>query len=180
MSHAPGTEQVVFLRGVNVGGHRVFRPSTLPARLPELGLVNIGAAGTFVVRAMISEPALRRALARVLPFEAEIVIVTADLVRKLLASDLFEGQPVRPDVVRFVSVLARPPEVMPLLPMEFRHEGRWLVKLIAQQDRFVAGVYRRHLKTIGYLGRVDDVFDVPVTTRNWNTFVRIGKSLRAT
>jgi hypothetical protein len=33
------------------------------------------------------------------------------------------------------------------------------------------------MKTIGYLGRVDRLFDVPVTTRNWNTMNAIAKAL---
>ena len=41
---------VVFLRGVNVGGHRTFRPSQLVKELADFDVVNIGAAGTFVVR----------------------------------------------------------------------------------------------------------------------------------
>jgi uncharacterized protein (DUF1697 family) len=168
---------VVFLRGVNVGGHRVFRPSSLPGQLPDLGLVNIGAAGTLVVRQRIGQAALRRSLARCLPFDADIVICTARQVLNLLGSSIFAGQPMRPDVVRFVTVLSRPPEVLPLLPMEFRHGRRWLVKLLGQVDCFVFGVYRRHMRTISYLGRIDRLFDVPVTTRNWNTFGLIAKVL---
>ena len=41
---------VVFLRGVNVGGHRTFRPSVLARELGDYDVVNVGAAGTFVVR----------------------------------------------------------------------------------------------------------------------------------
>ena len=41
---------VVLLRGVNVGGHRTFRPTVLVRRLESLDVVNVGAAGTFVVR----------------------------------------------------------------------------------------------------------------------------------
>jgi uncharacterized protein (DUF1697 family) len=54
---------VVFLRGVNVGGHRTFRPSILANELKEYGVVNIGAAGTLVVRKPISEKRLRAELA---------------------------------------------------------------------------------------------------------------------
>ena len=35
---------VVFLRGVNVGGHRTFRPTVLAKQLRHLDAVNIGAA----------------------------------------------------------------------------------------------------------------------------------------
>ena len=41
---------IVFLRGVNVGGHRTFRPSTLARELSDYDVVSVGAAGTFVVR----------------------------------------------------------------------------------------------------------------------------------
>ena len=46
---------VVFLRGVNVGGYKTFRPSLLAKELAEFDVVNIGAAGTFVVRKPISQ-----------------------------------------------------------------------------------------------------------------------------
>jgi hypothetical protein len=35
---------VVFLRGVNVGGHRTFRPSILARELSDYYVVNVGAA----------------------------------------------------------------------------------------------------------------------------------------
>ena len=35
---------VVFLRGVNVGGHRTFKPAALVKQLAHLDAVNIGAA----------------------------------------------------------------------------------------------------------------------------------------
>lgn len=41
---------VVLLRGVNVGGHRTLRPTELAKELAGLDAVNIGAAGTFVIR----------------------------------------------------------------------------------------------------------------------------------
>jgi len=39
-------------------------------------------------------------------------------------------------------------------------------------------VYRRHMKTIGYLGQIDKLFGVPVTTRNWNTIIAIVRILK--
>ena len=39
---------VVFLRGLNVGGYRTFRPSLLAERLKRYHVINIGAAGTIL------------------------------------------------------------------------------------------------------------------------------------
>jgi hypothetical protein len=54
--------QVVLLKGVNVGGHRTFRPSVLAKQLERFDVVNVGAAGTFVVRKTVSRTKLRAEL----------------------------------------------------------------------------------------------------------------------
>jgi hypothetical protein len=55
--------------------------------------------------------------------------------------------------------------------------GKWLLKVLARSDRFVLGVYRRHMKVIGYLGTLDRLYGEPVTTRSWKTIGAIGKLL---
>jgi uncharacterized protein (DUF1697 family) len=161
---------VVFLRGVNVGGHRTFRPTTLAEQLRHLNAVNIGAAGTFVIRKPITQEELRAEVARRLPFEAEVIICKGREIVRLMSQDYFGDQPVRPDIVRFVSVLSKRPRLAPPAPMTFPASGRWLLKILAREDRFVVGLHRRQMKAIRYLGRLDRLFGVPVTTRNWNTF----------
>jgi uncharacterized protein (DUF1697 family) len=168
---------VVFLRGVNVGGHRTFRPSTLVEQLKHLDAINIGAAGTFVVRRPVTHAQLRAELAVRLPFDAEIMISRGREIVRLMSQNPFAHQPLRPDIVRFVSVLPKRPLSEPSMPVSFPSSGRWLLKILAREDRFVFGLYRRHMKVISYLGMVDRLFGVPVTTRNWNTITAIGKVL---
>jgi uncharacterized protein (DUF1697 family) len=168
---------VVFLRGVNVGGHRTFRPSQLAAQLRHLDAVNIGAAGTLVIRKRIGPSQLRAELARRLPFETEIVICHGRDVARLVSQDVFKGLPERKDVVWFVSVLSGRPRSAPRLPLTLPPRGTWLLKVLARQDRFVIGLYRRQMKAIGYLGSIDKLFGVPATTRNWNTIVAVGRVL---
>ena len=168
---------VVLLRGVNVGGHRTFRPSVLAKRLKHLDAVNIGAAGTFVIRQPLTHARLRAEFASRLPFQAEITILEGREIARLMSHDHFAGQPRRPDVVRFVSVLSKRPRSAPSMPMRFPSSGTWLLKILARDNRFVVGLYRRHMKVIGYLGTLDRLFGVPVTTRNWNTMTAIAKAL---
>jgi uncharacterized protein (DUF1697 family) len=168
---------VVFLRGVNVGGHRTFRPTQLAAQLRHLDAVNIGAAGTFLIRQPIGQEQLRAELARRLPFDASITICRSSEIVKLASRDPFAANPPRPDIVRFVSVLPRQPRPMPALPMTLSADRRWLVKVLACDGRFVLGVHRRHMKVIGCLGALDRVFGMPLTTRNWNTIVAIAARL---
>jgi len=170
---------VVLLRGVNVGGHRTFRPTTLAEQLKHLDAVNIGAAGTFVIRRPVSRTQLRAELARRLPFDAEIMICQGWEIVRLMSQNHFADQPVRPDIVRFVSVLSKRPRSAPSTPMSFPSSGKWLLKILARDNRFVFGVYRRHMKVISYLGTFDRLFGVPVTTRNWNTITAIATVLRS-
>jgi len=168
---------VVLLRGVNVGGHRTFRPTALTEELKHLDAVNIGAAGTFVIRQRVTQAQLRAELARRLPFDTEIMICEGREIVRLMSQDHFADQPVRSDVVRFVSVLSKRPGSAPSMPMSLPSSGQWLLKILARDNRFVFGVYRRHMKAIGYLGTLDRLFGVPATTRNWNTISAIAKVL---
>src|SRR5262245_653317 len=139
---------VALLRGVNVGGHRTFRPSTLAEQLAHLGAVNIGAAGTFVIRGRVTQAEVRAELAGRLPFDAEIVLCDGRQIVRLVSRNPFGCQPVRPDIVRFVSVLSRRPRSEPSLPMSIPSSGKWLLRILAREDRFVLGMYRRHMRTI--------------------------------
>ena len=170
---------VVFLRGVNVGGHRTFRPSILARQLSGYDVLNVGAAGTFVVCKPGSRAKFRTALTRKLPFEAKIVLCEGRDLMRLETENPFGAPQSPPDVVRFVSILSKAGGVRASLPVAFPSDGEWLVRVIASEGQFVFGVYRRHMKTIGYLGQVDKLYGVPATTRNWNSIMAILRILKS-
>lgn len=171
---------VVFLRGVNVGGHRTFQPSVLAKELAAFDVVNVGAAGTFVVRKPISQAKLRAEFVRKLPFKADIMICPARDIINLASADPFANQPTGPDIVRFVSVLAKRPPVLPSIPLSLPSEDEWILKIIEVRDRFVLGLYKRQMKAISYLSQIEKRLGVSTTTRNWNTINAIVKILKAT
>jgi uncharacterized protein (DUF1697 family) len=174
----PRMALVVFLRGVNVGGHRTFRPSILARQLSDYGVVNVGAAGTFVVRKPGPPAKFRAELLRKLPFETKVVFCSGrDLIR-LEMENPFGPEPSRPDMVRFVSILSKTDRGLASIPCALPPRGEWFVRVIASKNQFVFGVYRRHMKTIGYLGQIDKLFGVPATTRNWNTIIAIVRILK--
>jgi uncharacterized protein (DUF1697 family) len=169
---------VVFLRAVNVGGANRCQPALIAKELVKFGVVNIGAVGTFVVREDVSESALRAAIAKKLPFKCEIMICPARDLIKLASKNPFSRQPSGPDITRFVSVLAKRLGAPPPLPLSLPSDDDWLLKIIAIENRFVLGLYRRQMKAISYLGRIEKQLGVPVTTRNWNTIEKVVKMLR--
>ncbi len=169
---------VAFLRGINVGGHRSFRPSVLAKQLARYEVVNVGATGTFVIRRPITKTKLRAELARRLPFDAHIMICEGRELLALETEDPFRKAPKGSEVTRFVSILPRRPRTVPKLPIRMPEKGPWLLRILAVEGRFAFGVYRRHMKVIGYLGMLDKLLGVPVTTRNWNTIKLVIKVLQ--
>ena len=171
---------VVFLRGINVGGYRKFRPSVLARELAGNDVVNVGAAGTFVVRKPGPRAAFLAELRRRLQFEAVVAVCEGSDLIRLEKENPFGSEAPRADVVQFVSILSkagrrgkgRPPIVIP-------EAGDWYVRILGAKSQLVFGVYRRHMKTIGYLGRIDELFGAPATTRSWSTILSVLRILKA-
>lgn len=170
---------VVFLRGCNVGGQRTFRPTRLAEQLKRYDVVNIGAAGTFVIRKRTSHAKLRADLRRKLPFEADVMICEGHDLIKAVSVDPFGDEPVRSDIVRFVSIFAKRPRRPPTTPIALPADGKWVLRVLTTKNRFLFGLYRRQMKAISYLGAIDKLFGVRATTRNWNTITTIIKVLRS-
>jgi uncharacterized protein (DUF1697 family) len=170
---------VVFFRGINVGGHRAFRPSLLARELAIYDTVNVGAAGTLVVRKPGLHAKLLAELRRKLPFDATIAFCDGrDLVR-LERDNPFGTEPPPADVVQFVSILSEAGRRRVSLPLALPEGGEWLVRIMGSKNRLVYGMYRRHMKTIGYLGQIDRLFGAPATTRSWKTMLSVLRILKS-
>src|SRR5205085_7818942 len=168
---------VVFLRAVNVGKANRCRPAAIAKELAKLGVVNIGAVRSFVVRIKVSDSAVRTAIARKLPFKIEIMICTAADLLRLAAKDPFAKEPSGAGFTRFVNVLHKPLTRRPSLPLSLPSDDDWVAKIVAIQGRFVLGIYRREMRAIGYLGKIEKSLGVPATTRSWTTIEKIAKVL---
>jgi uncharacterized protein (DUF1697 family) len=161
---------VVFLRGVNVGGHKAFQPSALARDLARFDVVNLGAAGTFVVRKAVGQATFRAELSRKLPFQAEIMICSAREVADLASADPFADPDPGKDMKKYVSILAKRPRARPSFPMTRPLGDDWQVKVIGARGRFVLSLHRRQGRTLVYPNEVvEKLFGIPATTRNWST-----------
>ncbi len=99
---------IVFLRGINVGGHRALRPSALAKELGSYDAVNVGAPGTLVIRKPGPRGEFLAELRGKLPFEATIACSDGSELIRLEEDDPFATEPVGGDVVPFVSLLSEP------------------------------------------------------------------------
>jgi uncharacterized protein (DUF1697 family) len=169
---------IVFLRGINVGGHRTFRPNMLARELGAYDVVNVGAAGTFVVRKPGSRAKFLAELRQKLPFRAEVAFCNGSDLVGLDRENPFGSEPSRPDTVRFMSILSKTVRGKLSLPIALPDSDEWFVRIIASKNQLIFGEYRRHMKTIGYLGQIDKLFGAPATTRSWSTIRSVLRVLK--
>jgi len=188
---------VVFLRGVNVGRHKRFLPAALAKDLAAYDVVNVGAAGTFVVRATVPRATLQTEVRTRLAFDADIIIVGGRELIEFARSGPFGLRPPAGSEQRFLSVMLKPlaaptcptkraarrwklrsREGGPALPLMYPANDAWQVKTVAISGRFVASIWRRQAGTPIYPNAaVEKQFGVS-TTRNWNTVETICKILQ--
>jgi len=169
---------VVFLRGVNVGGNKTFRPAEV-AR--ALGAVNLGAAGTFVLHAGGAESAVRKSILAALEFECEVIVCRGGDVVALARRAEKDPPPYGKDLKTMVSVLAGRPKAPPKLPVEVpAGADAWQVRVTAVDGPFVTSLWRRREGRFVYPNEVvEKLFGVPGTTRGWSTIGAIVKALES-
>ncbi len=170
---------VVFMRAVNVGGYQKFQPAALAKKLAELDVVNIGAAGTFVVRARVSEKALRKKMLAEMGFEPAMMVCAAEDVIDLVKSKPF-GKKLARNAKGFVSIMDHPLREPPDLPVD-QPQGSWGVRVIAVEGRFAMSLWRRlEGETMVYPNAVvEKKFGVAATTRSWNTVEAVREVLES-
>lgn len=169
---------VVFMRGANVGGHKTFKPAALARELSALGVVSIGAAGTFVVRKTATQAFLRAEWERRLPFVPQLMICRGQDVLDLVEKAPFPGT-ADEDLQRFVSVLVKRPGAPPALPLSQPAGRAWEVRLVAVLGRFALCLRRRTMGSGLYPNEVVEAeLGVLATTRSWSTIQKIHEVLR--
>lgn len=169
---------VVFLRGVNVGKHKRFLPATLAKDLAAYDVVNIGAAGTFVVRAPVPQAALLAEIRMRLAFHADIIIVKGRELIDFAGSAPFGRRPPAVSEQRFLSVVLTRPRVVPPLPLIYPANDKWQVKIVATSGKFIVSIWRRQPGTPIYPNAVLERQFGIATTRNWNTVEAVCDILR--
>jgi uncharacterized protein DUF1697 len=171
---------VVFLRAANVGGKNVFRPARLAADLAHLDFVNVGAAGTFLVRGAASVATIRREILERLPFEPWMAVRPAAEVLALVRSDPFHGVALSKGLRGWVAVLGGKPRTRPTLPLTAPAGRAWSVRFDRLEGPYALGLLRRRPGGFVFPSQVvEDAVGIAATTRWWETFVRIAGLLES-
>jgi uncharacterized protein (DUF1697 family) len=158
-----------------VGGYQKFQPGKLAEELAQFDVVNIGAAGTFVVRVNVSQTKLRAEVLRRLPFKPELMICAARDVLELAQSKPFRNVSAGKDIGQFVTVIQKVPRVKLQRPIEQPTGDQWEVRIVAIIGRFALSV--RRLGQTYSNAVVEKYLGIPATTRSWTTIEAIREVL---
>jgi uncharacterized protein (DUF1697 family) len=171
---------VVFLRAVNVGGTNVFRPADLAKALKRLDVVNIGAAGTFVVQSAGSAAAIRREFMAEMPFDPIMAVAQGRDVIALVRSRPFKGVALSKDLRGWVAVMTGRPKHQPALPLVTPPGANWYLRCDEIKGPFALGLVRRHpVRPINVGKALETALGVPVTVRWWETIGKIARILES-
>ncbi len=163
-----------------MGGKNVFRPAQVAAALAHLEVVNVGAAGTFLVRGKASAAAIRREILAQLEFEPEISIRPVREILELVRSRPFAGVTFSKDLRGWVAVLAKPSKARLALPLLAPAGKEWSVRFDRVEGAFALGLSRRRPGVSVFPNKVvEDSLGVRATTRWWETIERIAKLIEA-
>lgn len=173
---------VAFLRGINVGGHKIVKMEDLDRVFSSLKFKNaktLIASGNVVFEAQAQDEAALAAkiegqLKKSLGFEVPVMIRTMEDIEAILKLDPFKKIKPSPDVKNYVAFLYAKPKGPVKVPKAPQGET-WVILRVTNREVYVT----TRKKADGHNGFPNNFIEkdlgVPATTRNWNTVVKITK-----
>ena len=176
-------QYVAFLRGINVGGHHKVPMADLRQRMAMLGfteittLLNSGNIIFSTVEGKISQLEKRIAhdLEQHFEFPVPVLVRRAEEIEELITAQPFSEVEVTKDTRLYVSFLKedRPHD----LSLPWTSEDRSF-RILQIHNRIICSVLDLSVtKTPKGMDALEQLFGKNITTRNWNTLLRIAKKL---
>ena len=168
MPKTPTTRYVAFLRGINVGGHRIVKMDALKRAFEQAGMKQVRtilASGNVLFESSESDPdtlcqKIETGLEKSLGHSVGVVLRSMAQIEKLEKSDPFKGVEITPSTRLWVTLLKK------------KQKGKSEVFTVFQvSDNLRAGM--------DAMDNLDKTYGKNITTRSWNTLGRILKAHRA-
>ena len=173
---------VAFLRGINVGGHKTVKMDELKKAFEQLGFQNVKtllASGNIVFDAAkqnqktLSEK-ISEKLERTFGHEIGVIIRSVEEIKSLVDSNPFKVIKVTPETRLYVTFLAEKSKSTLKIPYSSPDGG---LKILSKTDTELCShlVLLPTRSTVDYMSVIEKEFGKKVTTRNWNTVLKILK-----
>jgi len=175
---------VVLLRGINVGGNKIVPMAQLKKALEKEGYENVKtllASGNVLLDAKASSPdALTKSLAALLEktfgFPIPTLVRPFSEVEKLVAKDPFKDIPVTKDTRLYVTFLPEDAKKSTLKIPYASSDGNFRIFLQSDHELCSILTVTPDRGSVDAMEILDKEFGKGITTRNWNTVLKIAKA----
>ncbi|HSW48127.1 MAG TPA: DUF1697 domain-containing protein [Candidatus Saccharimonadales bacterium] len=180
------TKYVAFLRGINVGGNKKVPMSDLKTAFESLGFSNVRTllnSGNAVFDAeKADKEKIEKKLEKLFGFQISVILRTMDNIKKLVDSKPFDRIKITPLTRLYVTFLKDPP------PPRLRRAGKSESKLktpyespdksfkilkVTEGEVISLVTLSPKFNTTEAMKVLEKEFGNKVTTRNWNTIVKL-------
>jgi uncharacterized protein (DUF1697 family) len=176
---------VALLRGINVGGHHKVPMAALRGTLEAMGftgvqtLLNSGNVifeGTKELPEML-EQKIGIQLENTFGFPIPVLIRKSDDIQKIISADPFKEVSIHKDIRLYITFLKEIPQDIPNLPW-VSSDGAYRIVEIKDSIGAVCSILDlSQSKTLIAMDVLEKFFGKNITTRNWNTIIRIKERL---
>jgi uncharacterized protein (DUF1697 family) len=176
----PVTSYVAFLRGINVGGKKQIKMEELRNAFHTWSFENVAtilASGNVLFDAHLSDPEKARKIITVgikttFGFEAHVFIRSMDELNALAAKDPFAGFSETAQTKLYVTFLNQKSSAKISIPY---HSKESELRILQVTDREIFSVVTLTPKygSTDMMAFLEKTFGSELTTRNWNTVVKI-------
>ena len=176
-------KHIAFLRGINVGGHHKVPMAELRKEMEKLNFENVVTllnSGNIVFDAVDDdleslEKTISEHLEKVFGFQIPTILRKSKTIYGLLDNNPFKGIKLTKDIRLYVSFLRNETETELKLPWTSDDNS---FKIIDISDKNILSVLDLSIsKTPKAMLALARSFGTDMTTRNWNTILRIEKEL---
>jgi uncharacterized protein (DUF1697 family) len=170
---------VAFLRGINVGGHKLVKMQDLSATFQELGHANVTTyiqSGNVVFESAESDmgqltAGLQQALLELQGAPVAVMLRTVVQLQALVKKNPFQNLKPRDDEKLYVTFLAGKPNRKPKLPLSSAKKD---VEVLEIRNLDVFSISRKQNGRFGFPNLlVEKELAVPATTRAWATVCKM-------
>ena len=172
-------QYVVFLRGINVGGHKKVSMPVLRQLLMQNAYENVATllnSGNILVTTQESDTAkvenhVALLIEKQFGFHVPVFILPSETFRSLVEQDPFHGIEVHKDLRLYVSYFTNIKNPLPELPWE-SEDGA--LQMLSRNDNSLNTILDVSVKgTTDAMKILDYHFGKEITTRNWNTIKKL-------
>lgn len=168
-----------FLRGINVGGNKKVPMAELKSMLGKMGFKNVKtilASGNVIFDSENNNTtqlgeAIEKKLKEMFGFEVRTLVYDIHDIEKIIALDPFKGIKVIEDIRLYVTFLPRKPNSALKIPYQSPDKSFRILKVLDNALFSVLSVKDSH--TVDAMKVIEKEFGKDVTTRNWNTILKL-------